>query len=173
MLFRSPVLQFIKDIISQLIYPAISPSILGRPNVISSPIRFSTSYYTFPVDKDGNDLISQLPAERRQFLPIIDKIKVENLKKFRDGNNGIITSADRLDREKAKSMKNQAFSNYVFLTCTSRFPAYIKGNEEEDVKQGLMHIRMGTEGGIVKKVSFEKMNSPQREMFAKIGRAHV
>jgi hypothetical protein len=58
--------------------------------------------------------------------------------------------------------------NYVFLTCTSRFPKKFDGNEENDIKQGVLHFRMGTDSGIVKRIAFKKADTPfLREMVAR------
>lgn len=152
-----PILEFMKDILSQLVYPAIGPSILGDKYKINAKIRFSTGYFSFPTI-DGNDPITDLPLDQRQFPPIVGKDILNKLKRLRDSN--------QLHFSSAKSRLQAA--NYIFIVCSSVFPNYIKGNEEEDIQNGLFHVRMGTETGLVQKVSFKTVSIPYlREMIAR------
>lgn len=154
---RYPVIQFIKDIISQLIYPAIQPKVFGNPSAINSSVRFSTSYLSFSTDTSSDDPISGLPLQKRNYLPQIDGERLSKLKDFKN---------------KIFNISNGPILNYVFLTCSSRFPKYLAGNfeneaarEDNDLKNGVLNFRMGTDTGIVKKIAFERLNVPyQREM---------
>lgn len=154
---RYPVIQFIKDIISQLIYPAIQPKVFGNPSAINSSIRLSTAYLSFATDTSSDDPISGLPLQKRNYLPQIDGKRLSKLKDFKN---------------KIFNISNGPILNYVFLTCSSRFPKYLAGNfdneaarENNDLKNGVLNFRMGTDTGIVKKIAFERLNVPyQREM---------
>lgn len=167
---KYPVIQFLKDIISQLIFPALQPSVLGNSTAINNSLRFSTSYLTFPTSGAGKDMIAGgRDARIRKYPPTIDEKTVETIKNLKfygkvNGNIKITQPDPALDKTQILKMVN-----YVFITCSSRFPAkHLLGDEKDDLSKGVLHFRMGTETGIIKKVNFERMNTPyQREMIAR------
>jgi hypothetical protein len=164
---RYPVIQFIKDIVNKLIFPAIGPSVYGKMGAINSAIKFSTSVFTFNTE-NGVDAITGRPSYKRNFLPVIDEDRVSNLEKMK--KNKTIFTGGKLDegQQSAPESVKQKYSNYMFIVCTSKIPNNLKGYEKEDIKNGVFHFRMGTESGIIKKINFEKMNAPfQREMIAR------
>lgn len=162
---RYPILQFIKDIISDLLIPAISPNVFGQSAAINASIRFSTSYNSFPLI-NNQDPLSSYPPSIKNFPPIIDKDIISNLSLIKQQIGYLYKDGYSATKEENQHMVSDV--NYIFLTCTSRFPKKFDGNEENDIKQGVLHFRMGTDSGIVKRIAFKKANTPfLREMVAR------
>ncbi len=161
---RYPVLQFIKDIISDLLIPSISPQVFGQSSAINASIRFSTSYFNFNT-LDGIDAISGVDVKQKTFRRTINENVVKELE------DPAKRMKLQLEQSKRSSKSASQDVNYVFITCTSRFPKTIissNADEVKDSKNGVYHIRMGTDAGIVKKINFEKANTPfLREMAAR------
>lgn len=157
---RYPVIQFIKDIISQLIYPAIQPKTFGNSSAINSSIRLSTAYLNFPAVQEDWDPLANKQADIRNYLSPVNDDVLEYLKLLKKSNAFFSFSGP------------ERILSYAFLTCSSRFPKYLAGEfatpaarEENDKKNGVLNFRMGTDTGIIKKIAFERLNIPyQREM---------
>jgi len=165
---RYPVIQFIKDVVNKLIYPAIGPSVFGKQAGINASIKFSTSSFTFDAI-DGNDPITGEEAEKRNWMPIINEKTLSRLEGMKKGNG---VKSGKVDESKDKSGKAPHkmlnYLNYLFIVCTSKFPKNLIGDESDDLKKGVFHFRMGVESGIIKRINFEKMTAPyQREMIAR------
>lgn len=150
---KYPVLEFVKDIISQLIIPAISPSMLGDQAAVAGAIRMSTNFLTVNAE-DNKDILSGKELKDDRYNPIFNE---ESNKKLKDYNS--------------KKDNYELFNpiNYFFITCTSQFPKnQVTGLEEDDEKNNLLHFRMGTEYGIIKRLSFQKVDIQyQREFIAR------
>jgi hypothetical protein len=78
-----PVLQFVKDIISQLIFPAIGPSVLGKKYAINTSIRFSTAYLSLPT-VNGQDAITGRSLNDRNYPPIINESALKRIENLRN-----------------------------------------------------------------------------------------
>lgn len=158
---RYPVLQFIKDIISQLIVPATAPSVLGLKNAINSSIRVSTAYFTFNTEGQQDPLNVDDPASQKTYPSPITEEMVSKLEKK-------LANVRFNQFSPVKPEQSPLYVNYMFLYCSSRFPKNITGDEKVDLQRGVFHFRMGTDSGIVKKISFAKVDIPyQREMLAR------
>lgn len=160
---RYPTTQFLNDVLTQLIYPAISPTVFGDTSTIKSAIRFSTFHFTEPVE-NGTDPISGMPIENRNYV------------RFNEGslsnNKRVVTelsSPPPVSGAARTGQKKKKFANYMFIVCTSKFPKNLNGDEDDDINnKGVLHFRMGTETGIIKKINFQKINMQyQREMIAR------
>lgn len=169
---RYSLLEFIKDILSQLVYPAIQPAVIGNTNAINAAIRFSTTYLTFKT-LNGKDPISGISPNQRYYPEVINaevqnRIQklIKNSKSYQSNNKNKPT--EKYQSEIQQINKFFPYLNYIFITCSTRFPKDLKGDEQSDKENGIIHIRMGTETGIVKKVNFERMQIPyQREIIAR------
>jgi len=164
---RYPVIQFIKDIITELIHPALAPSVLGQSDAINAPIRFSTSHFTFET-RNGKEAFSGRDAETRLYPPLITKNSIQDLSKTLSGK---VAGTQKIDSQTARTPPQDTsakYLNYMFIVCTSKFPRYIDGDEDKDIAQGTLHMRMGTDSGILKKFNFSKMDAKyQREVIAR------
>lgn len=166
---RYPVNQFLKDILSELVYPAIQPRILGQGAAVNASIRFSTAYFTFPTVAGGLDLYTSLrPADIRNYPPPLNEemfnlINAYKANKLASSDLRKISEIYKIPKD--KQMKNV---NYVFVYSSSRFPKNLNGDEADDIQMGVFHFRMGTETGIIKKVNFELLQIiGQRELVAR------
>jgi hypothetical protein len=173
---RYPIIQFIKDIISDLIIPAISPVVFGQSSAINASIRFSSAYFTLDAP-NGKDLIFRKLEKDKKAYPkeitdrtypaIINDSTLQDIKKYFDeGGHKVNPTKSTSVTSNEKNVSEDI--NYMFITCTSRFPNIYKGNEVDDKSKGVMHIRMGTDSGIVKEINFSKSPTPYlREMVAR------
>lgn len=173
---RYPIIQFIKDIISDLIIPAISPVVFGQSSAINASIRFSSAYFTLDAP-NGKDLIFRKLEKDKKAYPkqitdrtypaIINDNTLQDIKTYFD-EGGYKVNATKSTNATPDEKNVSEDVNYMFITCTSRFPNIYKGNEADDKSKGVMHIRMGTDSGIVKEINFSKSPTPYlREMVAR------
>jgi hypothetical protein len=162
---RYPIIQFIKDIISDLIIPAISPTVFGQSSAINASIRFSSAYFTFDAP-NGTDLISGKGLTDKQYPRTINDEVIKDINAY--ANNGGLKSKPSESSKVATKEDTTQNVDYMFITCTSRFPKTYQGNEVDDKNKGVLHIRMGTDSGIVKEINFSKSPTPYlREMVAR------
>lgn len=171
---RYPVLEFIKDVIGELIIPAISPNVLDDGSAFNSKINYSTLNVTIPAP-DGKDPLNMSYDEKTGKYN-------SNSKSIYDEStyNGIIIDDKLLDQIGEKKLNPVELENinntlnYIFIYCSSLMPfisdkeATLSEIEKEDISNGVYHAKMGTDSGIVKKISFKKSDIPyQREMIAR------
>jgi hypothetical protein len=155
---------FIKDIISELVFPAISPTYLGRSKAANgysttnnTHIRFSTLNLTVPLEttyananeEDKKDPLLKFPINFNKSsgltYPSLDQQAINNLK--------------NLNLRLNKS--NNSTIDYFIIFCSSQFPANLyNGIEKDDNEKGIFHFRLGTDSGIIKSINFSKTDSP-------------
>jgi len=149
-----PVGLFIKDIISDLLFPAISPSYLAKNITENTHINFSTFYLTLPISSKNNvDPILGIDPKSNAAMPFITSANVAAIKALAASNKGfniknaILTAAGSAD--------------YYFLYCSSQIDvSKLNAIEEDDNKKRIYHLRMGIDTGIVKSISFSKTDTP-------------
>ncbi len=140
-----PLVSIINDIMTDVVIPSVAPSVFGRKTVINKAIRLSTLNMTIPfvgntdgvTGKDIND-------------PFFGSLN-ENSFNGRDVSGNTALFPD----------KN--FGNYLVLYCSNQLPEDIlKGNGDikKDEEVGIYHFFIGTDSGIIKKVSFSRTNTP-------------
>lgn len=143
-----PVGLFIKDIISDLIFPALSPTYLAKNITENTHIKFSSFYLTLPIDKSNKDPILQKDPSDQSPLPSITKQYIDSIAKGKYSiNKSLIQSIDSM--------------NYYFIYCSSQFnTSDLNGIEVDDNSKGIFHLRMGAQSGIVKSINFSKTDTP-------------
>jgi hypothetical protein len=161
---RYPTIQFLNDILSQLIYPAISPRVFGKETAIRAATRFSTFNFSSLVE-NNLDPITGETMDKRNYIRFNEGY-LSNTAKV---SSVLSEQAPQVSGGIRLGLKRKKFANYMFIVCTSKFPSNLTGNEEDDVNnKGVLHFRMGTETGIIKKINFKKINIQyQREMIAR------
>jgi hypothetical protein len=147
-----PVLNFIKDVISQLVVTSVSPKYFGQSASINSSLRISTLHLAAPL-KDNNvdpilNMNSSVYSDANGVMPI---------KIISDGDEKKIISSMEYSSE---SPLSKDVASYFFIYCSSQFDDKKTANEEEDNNNGIFHFRIGTDAGIVKKITFTKTDSP-------------
>lgn len=154
-----PLLLFIKDIISDLIVPSISPNAFGEDASANTSVRYSMLVLTCPMTPQGTDPLLNRPYKTTFFPPLTDKDIVSVGK-------GIDQKLNAADPD---SYMANGTINYIYLYCSSQFDSKIyKGSEDEDEKNGIFHFKLGADKGIIKKISFSKTNNPfLREMLVR------
>ncbi len=169
---RYPVLEFIKDVIGELIIPAVSPNVLDDGAAFNSKLNYSTLNISVPAPDNKDPLILNYSKKDKKYSHQ-DLYEEQSY-------NGIIIN-DELLSEISKSRINLVNSkdlndvaNYVFIYCSSMMPfandneKTPKEMEQQDTTNGIYHAKMGTDSGIVKKIAFKKSEIPyQREMIAR------
>lgn len=152
-----PVLNFIKDIITELVVPSVSPKKFGTSSKINTSIRLSSLHLAIPLDANGADVIvktNNTPIVGSYFTnPTgLDPINISSINK------------DELLKKSAVDVETQlskGVSSYFFIYCSTQFNTEKNvGDEDKDVKNGIYHIRIGTDSGIIKKVAFSKVDAP-------------
>jgi len=154
-----PVTLFIKDVISELVIACISPKYFGTSAKLNSAIRISNLLLSVPLDNNKRDVLMQKTAQEfinaNQYSSYPDPIDLSNLKQeYRDGIKKFFDTD-------IESLLANDVASYYFIYCSTKFNE--KGNvgdEDEDAKKGIFHFRMGTDSGIVKKITFSKTDSP-------------
>lgn len=176
---RYSAMEFIKDIISTLVIPAVSPSIFGIKESPNTRVKYSL--LTFNVNtiiKDGKEVdpFTNAPIEEKKTYLFYDES--EKLKKNITIDNSVLKdyTIDIKQREyvnklisTAKDSKNNpSVLTYLYVYCSSKFPNQFIGDESEDIKYGVYHVSMGRDSGIIKKINFKKSDMPfQREFLAR------
>lgn len=147
-----PLSEFIKDVLSFIVAPAISPSVFGRDKVLSNSARISTLVVSMPLLPDDKDPVA--------------------LKKISEDFNGSFTPGEVA---KIKPFENildfsRGIVNYLLMYCSSQLPKSIAtnlGDVQKDGNLGIYHFRCGTDRGILKKITFSKtQNQFQKEAMA-------
>ncbi len=135
-------MSFIKDVISDLIVPSVSPSLFGESAYLNNSIRFSTFGITVPAKDDGSDPIFNIPPSRinRVPLPSFDSQKLKDL--------SVLNSKTIVTPNIKKTV------DYLFIYCSSQFPNSISGDIYNDEENKVFHLRIGTDSGIVKTIKF-------------------
>ena len=130
-----PLMAFIKDVFTHLVFAALSPRAFGENVRLSNRI----SMYTFSLPSDnGVDLVTNKEIATKGGL-----IYPSDIFKTLDGRT------------------SQPLLNYCFIYTSSQFKINIdvKNREEENDKKGIYHFRIGTDVGIIKKIEFKKTDN--------------
>ena len=147
-----PLSEFIKDVLTFIVAPAISPSVFGRDKVLSNSARISTLVVSMPLLENETDPVA--------------------LKNINDNFNGSFTLSEVNKIKPFENMINfsKGIVNYLLMYCSSQLPKGIGtnlGDVEKDGRLGIYHFRCGTDRGILKKVTFSKtQNQFQKEAMA-------
>lgn len=152
---KYPVLQFIKDVISELIIPAVNPSVFGKLYTFNSKIKYSLLSLNVGQSDPNKDPVTGEEIQTAKYGGIINKDTINNLKNL--VTNNLAKMKESLDN-----------LSYVFIYCSSGMPRIPNPSEEENINRGIYHVRMGRDSGMIKKVDFSKSNIPfQREFMAR------
>jgi hypothetical protein len=136
------VMSFLKDVISDLIIPAVSPSVFGESVAINSNIRYSMLSLTVEAeDKLGRDpIFKMLPDEiGKNTYPALTDTQVDKLVELKDRIIG-----DPPEKT----------VDYLFIYCSTQVPQKLKGDDADDTFNKVFHFRIGTDKGLVKKITF-------------------
>lgn len=169
---RYPILELVKDVISELIIPAVAPNVLDDNSGFNSKLNYSTLNITTPAPGGSDLLLGEYNKSN----------KIYNLKNIHeeDSYNGTIIDDEilnQIDKKRVNAIQITNIDdtvNYMFIYCSSLMP-FVDGKEmtpyeieKADISNGVYHAKMGTDSGIVKKISFKKSDLPyQREMIAR------
>lgn len=140
-----PLHVFLNDIIEKVVKPGISPSVFGKKAVINNTVRISNFGFTLPLTDNG-------------YEPILNK-------PISDPFNGIITKGI------TQALKNKFLyqepilgsAQYLYLYDSMAAPKLVKKNNGDpklDEESGIFHFYIGTDSGIIKNISFAKMDIP-------------
>jgi len=135
------VMSFLKDVVSDLIIPAVSPAVFGESVAINSNIRYSMLSLTVEAEEGGKDpIFKMLPQEigNKQY-PLLTDNEV----------NDLIRLQDRTINDPP-----QKTVDYLFIYCSTQVPEKLKGDDKDDTLNKVFHFRIGADKGIVKKITF-------------------
>lgn len=140
--------RFIKDSVTSLVGAAMRPECFGK-EYGKAPANLSLQMLQVPASDDGNCRISGSNA--------VGKIGGKRIKTL----DQILPYPKAVKAEKAESFP------YLFIYVSSHGakgfgpPSDGEGTREErDAKLGTYHFRLGTDGGLVKKIAFKKTDQP-------------
>jgi len=127
---------FLRDICSELIVKALSPSGMGT---FSKAKRNKVSFSVFSLRKDGANPLHRSQEIRGNNRVDIEKIEQNNLKSFH--------------------IKPENTFQYLMLYISGLPSRRLRGNREDDLKNyGIPHFYIGADRGLVKNIEFEKVN---------------
>jgi hypothetical protein len=142
-----PLVSIINDLMTDIVIPALSPSVFGRKTVLNKAIRLSTIPVTIPFSGPSRNLdpISGNPSSNNFNLVFDDSI---------------LTSLSIHDT----AMQNigNPVANYFIIYCSNQLPVTIRqgrGNLEADTKNGIFHFFVGADKGLIKKIGFSRTNT--------------
>ena len=102
---------------------------------------------------------------RPDIVPIMAPANSKGQDKIRAGKTALrggvrvpIESIKNLQVPSHKDIKK--VFHYMFAYISGINPAFLKGNEEEDRRQGVYHLYVGKDSGLVKSISWEKVDQP-------------
>ena len=126
-----PVRQFLKDVISKLIAPAINAGCF--PNIPRQQVVVSTAMFTVATPGAApTDIIGEMPGERPGIGQIADYI----------ASQGAIAGED--------------LSGFTYIFLYMNTAAVGTGDEAADERRGIYHYKIGADRGLVKKIDFKK-----------------
>lgn len=148
-----PVLNFIRDIITQLVVTSVSPKYFGQSAQINSSIRVSTLHIAAPLKSDNTDHIINFNSSnfnKGSAMPSIDIAELLS-------NKNVIMQALQTDPEELLA---NDIASYLFIYCSSQFNGVREGDIKADSKDGIFHFSVGRDSGIIKKIQFSQTDTP-------------
>ena len=140
--------KFIKDSITSLVGAAMRPECFGK-EYGKAPANLSIQMMQVPATDDGKCRVSG------------------NSTQGKIGGKRVKDLASILPYPKAVKAENAESFPYIFIYVSSHGakgfgpPSEGEGSREErDAKLGTYHFRLGTDGGLVKKINFKKTDQP-------------
>lgn len=150
---RYPLVTFLNDVITEVIAPAIAPSVFGKKTTFNKAVRMSMLPISMPFVKSGNNFIDPITQRRSnaRFFGITDEAKLKSLKIH---NNSIINFDSNI-------------GNYLIIYCSNQLPENIIKNGalsevdryKKDVENGVYHFYIGSDKGIIKKINFSRTDA--------------
>lgn len=145
-----PLASLINDMILYMVIPAIAPSAFGRKAVLNKALRLSTLNISLPFNNIANptDVLTGDSASSLFGGQILNPASLAALKTH--------------FKIKTSTNTNQ-IGNYLFVYCSNQLPREIvanNGNITKDEKLGVYHFFIGTDTGIIKKVTFSRTDTP-------------
>lgn len=145
-----PLVSFINDIMTEVVAPAVAPSVFGNQAVLNNSIRMSFLNLTVPF-VDGKDVLTN----ESKYSPFSGSISDSTLK----------------EAISESTMENPATEagNYIIFYCSNQVPiSILKGTPDpkrysewinNDEKNGVYHLMIGTDKGFIKKINFTRTNT--------------
>jgi hypothetical protein len=151
-----PLLQFIKDFLTEMVIPAISPTVFGRnafSDGSSNAARISNLNFSLPLLNFNGNLYEIITRRNRQannfirFEGTIDQARLDYV-------------AMVLDAIAPKDIgASTPAADYFYVYCSSEMPKVMienAGDYEKDKKSGILHFSIGTDSSLIKKISFSR-----------------
>lgn len=142
-----PLVSLINDLMTDIVIPALSPSVFGRKTVLNKAIRLSTLPVTIPFSGPAGTLD-----------PITGRSK-ELKFNFTLGDDFLTSLAIH---DTAMQNIGNSVANYFIIYCSNQLPATIKdakGDVDKDTANGIFHFFVGADKGLLKKLSFSRTNT--------------
>jgi len=138
------VKDFIKQAITALISPALGTNCWGI-KAGNSRARMGFRMINAPATDDGSDRIKKGTKKARDF----NKHKINS-----DDPSSIMPYPSDANRFGLKSF------DYAYFYAAAIKVGNLKGNEADDLKKGIYHLKIGADRGLLKKVTFQKEDAP-------------
>jgi len=128
----------IRDILNELIRPVLGEGCVD----LVPPLDTSIGYTEFVGDQRGS----------KPWIPPGFRLTVSRLKSITPGAAGGV---------KALPLSPLGLhTTYKYLYMSSVDPSYMRGDQAKDFSRGIYHFNIGQNGGLVKRVTFERMDQP-------------
>jgi hypothetical protein len=142
-----PLTNLINDIMTDVVIPSISPSVFGRKTVLNKAVRLSSLSITLPFKGVNDPIFESRNAFTDNFYGTIDNSLLDKIKVHDSTLNNL----------------NQPFGNYFIMYCSNQLPSKIfegNGVEQNDIRNGVYHFFIGSDKGLIKKITFSKQDAP-------------
>jgi len=133
-----PLRQFLSDIVSDLILPAVGADCIYS-DILTEP-RTTFSILHFPRFKEADSFFNN--------GDVISLETVEQIQKMYEAMIGGFPGMKDIE-------------SFMFIHASNFAEPLGERTRQEDEKRGIYHLRMGADSGLVKELQFSKSNSPQ------------
>jgi hypothetical protein len=150
---RYPLVTFLNDVITEVIAPAIAPSVFGKKTTLNKTVRMSMLPVSIPFIKSGDKFIDPI-TQRGSNAPFFGTTDEAKLKSLKIHNNSIINFDSNI-------------GNYLIIYCSNQLPENIIKNGalsevdryKKDIENGVYHFYIGSDKGIIKKINFSRTDA--------------
>lgn len=159
-----PLIEFIRDIVTSLIKDALSPSAFGE-TIYTNTSKLSTKAIQYKLSAGENNPLTDLhPTQFRNAQGVVPAITDETINKL----NGIYNDSGvnpKIDKNSSLNPIN-GILNYYFIFASFTMPKNTSGDRENDEKSDIYHLVLGSDGSLIKKMSFSKTEVPGAREYA-------
>jgi len=148
---------FIRDVVSELVVNALSPTCFGK-TMAEVRLSVNSAIIDLPYGPEG-----QLLPRGRIHLSPSEAIRGASLISKGAYQSAIYRNLNELPKVSLSKgwKKSSEFSHHLYMYASGFSSADLKGNYQEDRKdKGILHLLIGSDRGLLKSVSFKRVDQP-------------